>query len=150
MTESELQAWGRELGRRATAEGIFVCLYGELGAGKSTLVRAACRGVGIEGPVPSPTFTFVHEHRSPGGAVIFHADLYRLRDASELADIGWAELLETDRAVFVEWAERAAPYLPPDRWEVRLGFLSDSAYRSVEASAVGHAPEPPRSGTPEG
>lgn len=145
LRESELRAWGAELGRAAMAGGVFVALYGELGAGKSTLIRAACRGLGVSGHVPSPTFTLVNVHTGHAGT-IRHADLYRLEppiDRRTLVDAGWLELLESEGPVFVEWADRAAAWLPPDRWDVELRHTDDPGSRELSARSRGEAPELP-------
>lgn len=127
--------------------GAFVCLYGDLGAGKSTLARAACAGAGVKDVVPSPGFTLVSRYRGRGGRFVHHADLYRLCRPEELWDIGWPDLLEAEGPVFVEWADRASGQLPRDRWEVELRFVADPGRRAVEARTVGRAgripaPEP--------
>ena len=146
-TQPELEAWGRELGRAALEAGVFVCLYGDLGAGKSTLARAACRGAGVEGAIPSPTFTLVNLYVAAGGALVRHADLYRIEDPKELTDMGWQDLVECEEVVFVEWADRAEGQLPQDRWDVRLDFPGDPSRRRVIATARGSAPPlPARSG----
>lgn len=145
VTESELRAWGSELGRSAQADAVFVALYGELGAGKSTLVRAACRSLGVAGQVPSPTFTLVNLHEGDQ-ALIHHVDLYRLEppvDSRTLIDAGWPDVLDADGPVFVEWADRAGDWLPPDRWDVRLRRVSDPRLREVCIELRGAAPPPP-------
>ena len=83
---------------------------GDLGAGKTTLVQAACRALGVQGPVASPTFGLVHTYASPQGPV-HHLDLYRLRSADEALEAGLAEYLEGPDHCFVEWAERL-----PELW----------------------------------
>ena len=143
LTEPELARYGRDIGRVALEAGVFVCLYGELGAGKSTLARAACRGAGVTGPVPSPTFTLVNQYQGRGGAVVQHADLYRVETVEGLADMGWEGLLQSDDMVLVEWADRADGYLPADRWDVRLDFLADPARRQVALRACGRVPRLP-------
>lgn len=143
IDEPALEAWAAGLGRLAAAAGVFVCLTGPLGAGKSTLVRAACRGAGVRGAVPSPTFTLMIRHETGDGRAIWHADLYRLDDPKLLVDAGWPALLEGGEAVFVEWAERAADWLPPDRWEIRLAFTARPDRRRVEARSVGAPPPIP-------
>ncbi len=149
LDERQLKVWGESIGRLAGAAGVFVALYGELGAGKSTLARAACRGLGVEGPVPSPTFTLVNVHHA-GDTIVYHADLYRITHVSggsgleaTLVDMGWPDLLEADGPVFVEWADRAGGWLPGDRWDVRLGLVTDPGVRLVSIEAQGVAPPPP-------
>lgn len=142
LTEDELDAWGRRLGALAARKGVFVALRGPLGAGKTRLVQAACRGAGVEGPVQSPTYTLVRVHRAPEG-VVHHADLYRIRDPRELADLGWDELTGGEGAVFVEWADRAERFLPADRWDIFLGMAADPDRRRVRVARRGSAPSPP-------
>jgi tRNA threonylcarbamoyladenosine biosynthesis protein TsaE len=143
LSESDLMAWAAKLGRTAVDARLFVALYGPLGAGKSTLVRAACRGVGVHGPIPSPTFTLLNQYSTPGGDPISHVDLYRIDTKSELLDLGWEELLAREHPIFVEWAERAAGYLPPRRWDVVLGIAEDPTLRTVRVTPIGAAPDPP-------
>ena len=143
LAQPALEAWAAELGRAAVAREAFVCLYGPLGAGKSTVVRAACRGAGVEGPIPSPTFTLVNRHTTASGRPAWHADLYRLESPALLVDAGWPELLEGEGAVFVEWADRAGDWLPPDRWEVELSFTDRPDVRAVTVRSVGDVETPP-------
>ena len=149
LDEEALRAWGRRLGEAAARERVFVALFGPLGAGKSTLARAAARGAGVEGAVPSPTYTLVNEHRIPGGdggGTFFHVDLYRLSGRRALDEIGWDRLLAADGAVFVEWADRAEGALPDDRWEVRLEIPRDRSLRRVRLRREGAVPLPPEPG----
>lgn len=149
LDEPSLRAWGRRLGADAARDGVFVALLGPLGVGKSTLARAAARGAGVEGAVPSPTYTLVNEHPIPGGggggtgATFFHVDLYRLSGGRALDEIGWDRILAADGPVFVEWADRAEGALPADRWEVRLGIPAERSLRRVELRREGAAPAPP-------
>jgi len=146
LDEPGLCAWGEALGRAAEGAAVFVALYGELGAGKSTLVRAACRALGVAGAVPSPTFTLVNIHAGAEGP-IHHADLYRLDppvSSKTLVDAGWPELLEAEGPVFVEWADRAGDWLPPDRWDVALTRTAgNSGVRLVSVRTRGNVVEPP-------
>jgi len=143
LTEEALEAWGRRIGRVALDAGVFVCLYGDLGAGKSTLARAACRGAGVQGSVPSPTFTLVNQYEGEDGSIVRHADLYRIEGPEALPDMGWAGLLQSDGVVWVEWADRAAGFLPADRWDIHLEIVADGAARRVTARARGAAPPVP-------
>jgi tRNA threonylcarbamoyladenosine biosynthesis protein TsaE len=103
----------RRLGQaiaRVLSAGDLVVLSGDLGAGKTFLVRAIARALGAEGPVTSPTFTLVHEHATPRGPLV-HADLYRLLDArnlaAEVARLGLRERRAAGALVVVEWGESA-------------------------------------------
>lgn len=131
LSEAELIGWAGSVGRCLGTEGPFIGLIGELGAGKSTFVRAVCEGAGVAESVLSPTFTLVHRHSRPDGSSLFHADLYRLEDEDQLWDIGWTELASDLSPVFVEWPERAAGHLPPDRWEISLRMPEEPEHRAA-------------------
>ncbi len=142
LDESGLADWGRALGAAAARHRAFVALQGPLGAGKTTLVKAACAGAGVGEPVTSPTFTLVHCYAGEAGPV-FHVDLYRIADAAELLELGWDDLVSGQAPVFVEWADRAGDALPPDRWDIRLSIPAGGAVRAVEWAVRGDAPPPP-------
>jgi tRNA threonylcarbamoyl adenosine modification protein YjeE len=102
--------------------GDAVALWGDLGAGKTTLARAILRALGVSEDVPSPTFTLVQSYDTPRLAVS-HYDLYRLKHVREMEELGFDDAL-AQGAVLVEWPERAPEALPPDALHVRLS-LSD-------------------------
>ena len=95
---------------------------GELGSGKTTFVRGACRALGVTQPVTSPTFTIGHRYH--GRVDVSHLDLFRFRDVSA-AEWGDLEPYFDDAIVFVEWPEAGAGVLPPARVRVRLDHGSD-------------------------
>jgi tRNA threonylcarbamoyladenosine biosynthesis protein TsaE len=101
----------------ALEPGDVITVAGELGAGKTTFVRGACRALGVEGPVTSPTFTIGHRYR--GAVTVSHLDLYRFRAVSA-AEWGDLEPYFEDAVVFVEWPEAGAGVLPPARAEVLI------------------------------
>ena len=108
----------------ALKPGEAVCLSGPLGAGKSTLARALVRALTTPGEdVPSPTFTLVQFYDGRGLKVA-HFDLYRLSDPDEAYEIGLDEALE-DGAAVIEWPERLAGRLPPDRLDVEIEFSGE-------------------------
>jgi tRNA threonylcarbamoyladenosine biosynthesis protein TsaE len=102
--------------------GDVVTVSGELGSGKTTFVRGACRALGVTGPVTSPTFTIGHRYR--GRVDVSHLDLFRFRDVSA-AEWGDLEPYFDDAIVFVEWPEAGAGVLPPVRVAVRLEHGGD-------------------------
>lgn len=143
LSEGELRGWAEALGPMAVRYGVFVALYGTLGSGKSTLVRAACRGAGVVGPIPSPTFTLVNRYRLPRGSFVHHVDLYRIDSEEQVWELGWQELLTQGGPVFVEWADRAESLLPDDRWEIHLSFSKSPDRRVVRTRQKGNAPPMP-------
>jgi tRNA threonylcarbamoyladenosine biosynthesis protein TsaE len=111
-------ALGERLGR-LLAPGDAVALTGELGAGKTQLVRGACRGARVpEAQVASPSFAIVASYR--GRLPVHHADLYRVGDQDELYGTGFFDLLGGDGAVLVEWADRVPGALPAERLAIHL------------------------------
>ena len=110
---------GRLAGR--LVPGDVVLVSGELGTGKTTFVRGACRALGITGRVTSPTFTI--GHRYPGSPDVSHLDLYRFRGLSA-AEWGDLEPYFDDAIVFVEWPEAGTETLPPERARVRLAHVA--------------------------
>ena len=113
------------------ATGDVVTVSGELGTGKTTFVRGACRALGVEGAVTSPTFTIGHRYRGRDGHVS-HLDLYRFRGFSA-AEWGDLEPYFEDAVVFVEWPEAGEGALPPPRFVVRLEHRGGDA-RAVTVS----------------
>ncbi|MDP9231474.1 MAG: tRNA (adenosine(37)-N6)-threonylcarbamoyltransferase complex ATPase subunit type 1 TsaE [Actinomycetota bacterium] len=107
--------------------GDVVTVSGELGSGKTTFVRGACRALGVTVPVTSPTFTI--GHRYPAEPDVSHLDLFRFQGFSA-AEWGDLEPYFEDAICFVEWPEAAADALPPVRVEVRLSHV-DPAHRQI-------------------
>lgn len=110
LTRDELVRWGEQFGH-AARPGMLVAIGGDLGAGKTTLVQAICRGYGVAGDVTSPTYAIVHEYAAPRSPV-YHLDLYRLESEGDLTNIGWDDIVGANALVLVEWAERAGTRLP--------------------------------------
>ena len=115
----ETVALGRQLATELPARGL-VLLIGNLGAGKTTLVKGIAEGLGaaVADDVTSPTFTLIHEYGDP--ARLYHIDLYRLEEARQVAALGIEELLDRDALVVIEWGERFPELWPDAHWEIRL------------------------------
>jgi len=135
----ETERMGEILGRLLRS-GDVVALFGELGSGKTVLVRGIAAGLGCRrGDVHSPSFTLVNEyvcHRvaqdgtGPGGRwCMAHADLYRIQSEDEIPGIGWDEYLHSRYVVAIEWADRAEGWLPPDHLRVSLEVLGQQQRR---------------------
>jgi tRNA threonylcarbamoyladenosine biosynthesis protein TsaE len=121
VTEAELAAWGATYAARLPWPS-WVAISGPLGAGKTTLVRAVARALGVTEPVTSPTYALVHEYRAPRGPV-HHLDLYRLDAPTQLAQLGWDDILQSSGIVLVEWPERAAGALPDGHRAITLAHV---------------------------
>jgi len=118
-----------ELGRIVGAllePGDLVCLYGDLGAGKTHFSFGIAQGLEVrEQYITSPTFTFVNEYE--GRIPFYHIDLYRLQEPSELEGIGFEEYIDSDGATVIEWAERAESELPDEALSVYLSHVSETS-----------------------
>ncbi len=124
----ETEEMGGEVGAHLEA-GDVVGLVGELGAGKTLLVRGLSRGLGVsgQGVVRSPTFTLIHEY--PGRVPVYHMDFYRMGSPQELHTIGWEEYCAGSGVVLIEWAERAGAALPADRLTIELEVIGERERR---------------------
>jgi tRNA threonylcarbamoyladenosine biosynthesis protein TsaE len=136
-TDADMRELGRELATRLRA-GDLVILTGPLGAGKTTLVQGIGEGLGVRGPVTSPTFVIarVHPARAGSGPSLVHADAYRLGSISEVDDLD----LDADMATavtVVEWGEGLAEGLAEDRLVISIQPGPDSEVRTVRLNGYG-------------
>lgn len=116
---------GRVLGTMLEP-GDLVCLFGDLGAGKTHFSFGIAQGLQVRDQyITSPTFTFVNEYQ--GRIPFYHIDLYRLKDPSELESIGFEEYIDSDGATVIEWAEQAEEELPEDRLNIYLSDVSENS-----------------------
>ncbi|OFY58984.1 MAG: tRNA (adenosine(37)-N6)-threonylcarbamoyltransferase complex ATPase subunit type 1 TsaE [Bacteroidetes bacterium RBG_13_46_8] len=99
---------------------------GAMGSGKTTLITAICRQLGVVSRVTSPSFALVNEYRTASGEVIFHFDFYRIRSIEEAFDLGYEEYFYSDAWCFIEWAEKAAEILPDDFVRVNIEVQKDN------------------------
>ena len=118
--------------------GDLVVLAGEMGAGKTTFAQGFGRAMGVTEPITSPTYTLVHSYQA-GRVTLHHADIYRLSTHHEVADLAFAELLESDGIVMVEWGDVVAGTLG-EHALVRLEFVADDDdARDIHISASGRS-----------
>ncbi len=115
-----------------TREGQVMAFYGEIGAGKTALIQALCRQLGVEEEVSSPTFSLVneYEYRRQGDDSphpVFHMDLYRLKDIDEALNIGIEEYLYSGAYCFIEWPGLIEALLPEDTVRIKLEIIGDSS-----------------------
>ena len=95
-----------------------LAFYGDLGAGKTTFIRALCQGLGLEDEVTSPTYAMVHEYMS-GSFPVYHFDMYRVDGPDSLFSTGYYDYLENG-LMLIEWSEHIEEALPPDAWRVEI------------------------------
>lgn len=103
----------------ALQRGLVIYLHGDLGAGKTTLVRGMLRGLGFAGRVKSPTYTLLETYDA-GGFALCHFDLYRLNDADEWEAAGFRDELNGENIFLIEWPNQAQGLLPPADWDITL------------------------------
>ena len=131
--QAATEAFGEQLAA-ACEGGLLVFLHGQLGAGKTTLVRGFLRARGHSGPVKSPTYTLVEPYTTAQGNV-YHLDLYRLADAEELEWIGIRDLFEDESICLIEWPEQGAGILPQPDLRVYLRVEGSGREIRVEAAS---------------
>jgi len=124
--ESETVCAGEKLGR-TLSPGAVVALYGGLGAGKTAFVRGLAVGLGINAAISSPTFTIVNEYFNK--IPLFHFDMYRLENETELFDIGWDDYLDRGGVCAVEWSENVSGAFPPETVTVKFEMLGGNDRR---------------------
>jgi tRNA threonylcarbamoyladenosine biosynthesis protein TsaE len=132
VTSDETIAVGARLGAVA-GPGDLVCLWGDLGAGKTQVAKGIAQGLGIDATVNSPTFILMAEY--DGRIPLFHVDLYRLADAADALAGGVIDDRQSEGVTVVEWPERMGDVLPASRLDVRIGGSGD-APRDIEVATT--------------
>ncbi|MCC6868175.1 MAG: tRNA (adenosine(37)-N6)-threonylcarbamoyltransferase complex ATPase subunit type 1 TsaE [Burkholderiales bacterium] len=120
---------------RALSGGLVLTLAGDLGAGKTTLVRGTLRALGWTGPVKSPTYSLV-EYYPFSSLYLYHFDFYRFADPIEWETAGLAECFRDDSVCLVEWPERVAAWLPPADLAIELAHVDADVGRRLVARAA--------------
>jgi len=128
---AETFEFGRQLAEKLQA-GDVLALTGELGSGKTCLVKGIAAGLGVTQEVTSPTFTIIHEYRG-GRLPLVHVDLYRLDKLSEAVNIGIEDYLNGPGVTVIEWAERIESLLPANTQRIRLSVVDENT-RNIERS----------------
>lgn len=109
---------------KSLSPGSVVCMYGDLGAGKTAFTQGMAEGLGIDEPVTSPTFTIINEYE--GTLPLFHFDVYRVGDSSGMSETGFDEYIYGDGICVIEWAELIEDILPDDRINVTINRIPES------------------------
>ena len=124
----------------ALAGGMVVTLHGDLGAGKTTLVRGLLRARGVTGPIKSPSYGLV-EHYPISSLYFYHIDFYRFTDPAEWEHAGLAECFRDDSVCLIEWPERVAGLLPAPDLVLDLEYVAQGDGRALRARALSAAGE---------
>ncbi len=118
-----------------SAANKVVCFHGDMGTGKTTLIKALLKVLGAQDTGTSPTFGLVNEyHNEKGQLLAFHFDFYRIEDETEALDLGWEDYLNSNAWIFVEWPEKIPSLLPKEISDVFLHFIDENT-RSIEFNA---------------
>ena len=123
--EKDTYDLGFSLAQQA-APGDILCLEGDLGAGKTVFAKGFGRGLGVEEPISSPTFTILHEYHS-GRLPLYHFDAYRIDDPDELYEIGCEEFFYGDGVCLIEWPSRAEELIPASAVRILIERTADGA-----------------------
>ncbi len=113
----------------AVGERRLIAFFGNLGAGKTTFIKALCDRLGVDDNVCSPTFTIVNEYRAASGDSVFHFDFYRIDSLREAQDLGLEEYFYSGCFCFMEWPEKVSELLPEEIVEVRIEPLNPTTRR---------------------
>ena len=116
--------------------GSVICMYGDLGAGKTAFVQGMAAALGIDEPVTSPTFTIVNEYY--GKMPLYHFDVYRIGSSDEMFEIGFDEYIDGDGISVIEWAELIEDILPEDRINVTIlkNMEKGEDYREIKVEGI--------------
>lgn len=117
--EAATQTFAESLAHRSSLQQVFIALHGQLGAGKTTLVRHLLRALGVQGRIKSPSYAIVESYELPQGT-IWHFDFYRFSDPREWEDAGFRDIFAGPGLKLAEWPENAARVLPVADWDVHI------------------------------
>jgi tRNA threonylcarbamoyladenosine biosynthesis protein TsaE len=127
---NELEGVSKELIGAAQELNIWL-LEGEMGAGKTTLVKAIAKELGIKETVASPTFSIVNEYKANNGRPVYHFDFYRMKNETEAYDIGANEYFESGNLCLVEWPEKIPSLIPDHYFKIKLE-INDPQSRTIQ------------------
>ena len=132
----ETQAVGQAIAG-VLGSGDVISLTGDLGAGKTTLVQGAARGLGVDEPVLSPTFTLVRQYQGTG--MVYHLDVYRLDRLQEVLELGFEEMLDQGGVVFIEWGDAIEALLPDSYLQIEITIPDSGDGRRLGLSWQGQS-----------
>ncbi len=122
---SSIDDAARELIDALPDKRIFA-FYGEMGAGKTTLIKALCRVLQVTDITSSPSFGLIYEYRTRGSDSVYHFDFYRIEHLEEAYDIGYEDYIDSGQYCFIEWPEKVASLLPPETVNVNLQIVGNN------------------------
>lgn len=111
--------------KNAIGNHTVIAFHGEMGAGKTTFIKALCAEFGVKDTVSSPTFAIINEYLTPENDIIYHFDLYRLETIADLQNIGVEDYFYSGKLCFIEWPELANTLLPGNVLDVTISVLPD-------------------------
>ena len=111
----------------AMGDNTVFAMYGKMGAGKTTFIKAVCECLGVEDVINSPTFAIVNEYRSSSSELIYHFDFYRIKKLEEVYDMGYEDYFYSGALCFIEWPELIEDVLPGDAVKVYIDELEDGS-----------------------
>ena len=117
LSAKRTQSIGKLLGEKLKPKDI-ICLYGDLGAGKTCLSKGIAAGLGVSENITSPTFTIIKEYK--GRYPVYHIDVYRLSSSADMMDLGYEDYFDGDGVVIIEWADIIEDILPEERLDIQL------------------------------
>lgn len=118
---------------RAMGDNTVFAFHGDIGAGKTTFIKAICENLGVSDTINSPTFAIVNEYRSDSGELIYHFDFYRINKIEEVFDFGYEDYFYSGSLCFIEWPEKVDTLLPKDTVNVYVKVQEDGS-REVSLS----------------
>lgn len=133
FSAEETKAIAEKIAKELNA-GDVLCMYGDLGAGKTAFVQGLAKGLLIEAYVNSPTFTIVNEYM--GTLPLYHFDVYRIGSSDEMFDIGFDEYIDGDGVSVIEWAELIEDILPENRYNITINKTDEEDVREITVEVV--------------
>jgi tRNA threonylcarbamoyladenosine biosynthesis protein TsaE len=122
---ANIESIAQQIIEAANGRNIWI-FEGEMGAGKTTLIKAICKELGINGNVQSPTFSIVNQYTSAAGETIYHFDFYRLKNELEALDFGVEEYFDSGHICLLEWAEKLKTILPQNYFKIKISLTNEN------------------------